>query len=51
MTFAENDSELTKDTGYFGECFAFFHKSEGWLARSKKFYMLSWIMCLLNPAK
>lgn len=51
MTFAENDSELTKDIAYFGECFTFCHKSKGWLARSMKFYRLTQIMCLLNPAK
>ena len=46
MTFAENDSELTKDIAYFGECFTFCHKS-----RSMKFYRLTQIMCLLKPAK
>ena len=51
MTFAENDSELTKNIAYFGECFTFCHKSKGWLARSMKFYRLTQIMCLLNPAK
>ena len=51
MTFAENDSELTKDIVYFGGCFTFCHKSKGWLARSMKFYRLTQIMCLLNHAK
>ena len=51
MTFTENDSELTKDIAYFGECFTFCHKSKGCLARSMEFYRLTQIMCLLNPAK
>ena len=38
-----------KDIAYFRECFS--HKSKGWLARSMKFYRLTQIMCLLNPAK
>ena len=51
MTLVENDSEPTKDIAYFRECFTFCHKSNGWLAKSMKFYRLTWIMCLLNPAK
>ena len=51
MTFAENDSELTKDIAYFEECFTFCHNSKGWIARSVKCYRLPQIICLLNPAK
>ena len=51
MTFAENDSELTKVIAYFGECLTFCNKSKGWLARSMRFYRSAQIMCLLKPAK
>ena len=51
MTFAENDSKLTKDIAYFGECFTFCHKSKGWQARSMKIYRLTQIVCLMNSAK